>query len=118
MRKPGNDFNSYMVAKALAYCVFCFVFLTICCVIAYKTKRVEEIRSAHGQAEQNQMQVFCITNRAHLDRNANHSENTSSKIEDDLPPSYSALFDNVNSNVAVIVSTHASSNPRRQTDGQ
>lgn len=96
------------MTKALAYCVFCFVFLAICCVIAYKTKRVDEIRSV--QTEQNQMQVFCITNRAH------HSEETANKVEDDLPPSYSALFDNVNSNVAVIVPAHASNNTRRQPD--
>ena len=111
-KRPAPDYDSYLITKALAYCIFFLVFLTVCCIVAYKTKNLDEIRAA--QAEQNQMQVFCITNS----RNQTNSEETANKVEDDLPPAYSVLFDNVNSDVAVNVAGHASSSQRRPNDNQ
>lgn len=110
-KQTTSPYDQYLLTKALAYCIFFFVFLTVCCIIAYKTKNVENERAA--QAEQ--MQVFCITNS---NRARNSSEGTTNKIEDDLPPSYSVLFDNVNSDVAVNVAGHASSSQHRSNDGQ
>ena len=114
-KQSSSDFDRYMATKALAYCIFFFVFVTVCCIIAYKTRNIDEARA--GQAEQNQMQVFCIANSS---RNSSRARTGSEDKIDDLPPSYSVLFDNVNSDVVAInvAGPHASSSQRRQSDGQ
>lgn len=118
LRRLTSDFDRYMATKALAYCIFFFVFLTVCCIIAYKTRNIDEARA--GQQEPNQMPVFCIANSSSRNSNTrarNGSEDSASKT-DDLPPSYSVLFDNVTSDVAINVAGHASSSQHRQSDGQ
>lgn len=82
-----TDFDKYLVAKAIAYCLFSIIFFLICCAIGLKNKRAQDIAEAN---EQNQLvNVFCNPtfvgqNRTNLNGN---------EIED-LPPLYSDLFGN------------------------
>lgn len=97
-REPKlTDFDRYLFAKASGYCFFTLMFLIVCCVIAQKNKRAREQRARL-------VNVYCVTNGdnelvigyAANSTTNNGIQSTNSRSheteEDDLPPSYSTLF--------------------------